>query len=80
MSDYIETPSIATLWCPRCDPERDPVAEVLATQYCPAHPLEALGSEDAAVPGREYYVSHGGSEGGGEDNRRWCELFHRSRE
>jgi hypothetical protein len=31
---------------------------------------------DDALAGAEVSVA-GGSEAGGEDNRRWCEIFHR---
>jgi hypothetical protein len=76
MSDYIaDTPSIARLYCPGCEPEADPTSEILDVRWCEAHSPVRGGADDEVVSAAAYLS--GSSEAGGDDNRRWCELFHR---
>ena len=70
-----ETPCVARAYCPRCEPEADPIGEVLNVRWCEAHAPARDGLDDHAV-------SHGASpsltiEAGGADNRQWCDLLHR---
>ena len=38
MGDWLEeTPNLGRPWCPGCEPERDPTAEILITEYCGHH-------------------------------------------
>jgi hypothetical protein len=76
MSDHIpDTPSAARMYCPGCEPEADPTHEILDVRWCESHSPVRGGLDDDAV-GAAAYLS-GSSEAGGDDNRRWCELFHR---
>jgi hypothetical protein len=76
MSDYIpHTPAMARFYCPGCEPDADPIGEILDVRWCESHSPLREGLDDALV-GAEASVA-GGSEAGGEDNRRWCEIFHR---
>src|SRR4029450_7334288 len=78
MTEYTpDTPLVARLYCPGCEPAPDPTAEVLAVLWCQSH-LPIRGGLDDAVVSASAYLS-GSSEAGGEDNRRWCEIFHRRR-
>lgn len=77
MSDYlIDSPFVPIHYCPGCEPRRDPVAEVLAVQYCAQHAPRTTGTEDERV-----YVTTviSNTEAGGEDNRAWCQFLHRGR-
>lgn len=76
MSEYVQdTPSLGRFYCPACEPEADPTAEVLDVRYCESHAPLRDGADDVLV-GAAAYIS-GSSEAGGDDNRRWCEIFHR---
>ena len=76
MSDYIpHTPAMARFYCPGCEPQADPIGEILDVRWCELHSPLREGLDDALV-GAEACVA-GGSEAGGEDNRRWCAIFHR---
>lgn len=62
-------------WCPTCESDADPLAEILVTVYCWRHPgPDAVGTHDAFV--NATYLS-GSAEAGGEENRRWCDAIHR---
>jgi hypothetical protein len=76
MMDYTQdTPAVARMYCPGCEPEADPTCEILDLRWCEAHSPLREGVDDALV-GAAAYMS-GSSEAGGEDNRRWCEILHR---
>ena len=76
MADYLpDTPTVARMYCPGCEPDVDPTGEILDVRWCESHSPLREGLDDALV-GAEVSVA-GGSEAGGEDNRRWCEIFHR---
>lgn len=70
-----ETPSVARMYCPGCEPTADPCAEVLDVRWCATHGPVPRGAEDDAVVVQSWMS--GSTEAGGEDNRRFCELFHR---
>jgi hypothetical protein len=70
-----DSPVLARLYCPGCEPDADPFAEILDVHWCDAHVPSRDGSDDAAVAAA--IVVSGSAEAGGDGNRRWCELFHR---
>ena len=70
-----DSPVLARLYCPGCEPDADPFAEILDVHWCDAHVPSREGAEDATVAAA--IVVSGSAEAGGEGNRRWCELFHR---
>lgn len=77
MTDYLtETPVVARAYCPGCEPDADPVREILDVRWCDAHAPTREGLDDGVVTS-EAYLS-GSAEAGGEVNRRWCELLHRA--
>ncbi len=76
MTDFrSDSPALARLYCPGCEPDADPFAEILDVHWCDAHSPSREGSDDATVAAA--IVVSGSAEAGGEGNRRWCELFHR---
>ena len=70
-----ESACVARFYCPTCEPEADPISEILDLRWCGLHTPRASGADDAAVMMESYPAGSG--EAGGEDNRRWCQLFHR---
>jgi hypothetical protein len=70
-----DTPSVARPYCPACEPDTDPSLEILDVRWCSAHTPASSGLDDEAVAMESYPAGSG--EAGGEDNRRWCALFHR---
>lgn len=48
MSDALTPPSpnLGVFWCPGCQPERDPTAEILITDYCEFHKPKLGGVDD----------------------------------
>jgi hypothetical protein len=78
VTDYTpDTPMVARLYCPGCEPEADPSAEILDVLWCEPHLPARAGADDAAVNAAAYLS--GGAEAGGDDNRRWCHLIHGAR-
>ena len=76
MDYYVpETPNLATEWCPACEPDRDPIKEILQVRPCIVHPNFEFGSADAMVPPAEHSQWSTPGEAGGEDNRRFCDLL-----
>ena len=76
MTDYLpDTPCVARAYCPGCEPDADPFAEILDVHWCDAHVPPRDGSDDGTVAST--IVVSGSAEAGGEGNRRWCEFFHR---
>jgi hypothetical protein len=76
MSEIAETPSLASPYCPGCEPNRDPLREILAVQWCVRHQPSFGGPDDArATLSRAVLSSLGEAEA--ESNRGWCDLVHR---
>ncbi len=79
MTDYLaDTPSLARTYCPGCEPAADPAFEILDVIWCASHAPQWQGVDDGAVATAASWIS-GSGEAGGEDNRRWCDLFHHRR-
>lgn len=77
MSEINETPSLASAYCPGCEPTRDPLKEILVVQWCVHHqPSFESPDDERATLGRGVLNSMGEAEG--DSNRVWCELLHRS--
>lgn len=77
MSEINETPSLASPYCPGCDPNRDPLREILAVQWCVHHqPSFASPDDERTTLGPSSLSSL--SEAEAESNRVWCELMHRT--
>ena len=65
-------------WCPGCEPNVDPLEEILDTIYCGAHgDTRDTGLDDQLIT-RDGYLA-GSAEAGGEGNRLWCAFFSRKR-
>jgi len=77
MNPVRDTPSVGRRYCPGCEPNADPDAEILDVIYCTEHtPVRSGNADGEASVNLESYPA-GSGEAGGEDNRRWCNLFHR---
>ena len=49
-ADFLaETPDVSRPWCPGCEPERDPLKEVLVERRCRMHASEPQGLDDGGV-------------------------------
>ncbi len=78
MSDFLpDSPMMVRLYCPTCEPYADDGTALLDTLYCDAHRPSTEGAMDRIVDSSNYLA--GSMEAGGEDNRKWCEIFHRGR-
>lgn len=78
LGELADTPNLAASYCPRCSPERDPVAEILTVRWCEAHrPRDGGFDDEKATVSADILTSTGDAEGA--TNRRWCELLHRTR-
>lgn len=73
--DLPDTPSVARVFCPGCEPDADPAGEILEVRWCSSHRRGDAGIEDARV-GADALLT-GAGEAGGAENRAWCELLHR---
>ena len=67
-----ETPDLSRPYCPQCEPEADPLREILRVRWCWDHPQSIAGTEDAAVGPSTAMLS---SEFSAEANRRICALL-----
>ena len=77
MTDFpTEKPCVARAYCPGCEPDADPLAEILDVHWCESHTPVRAGLDDLRATARG--TSIGTAEAGGEDNRRWCGLIHRA--
>ena len=63
------------VYCPDCEPDADPLRDILDVRWCEHHAPPRAGTADAAVAPTAFIS--GSAEAGGETNRRWCELLHR---
>jgi hypothetical protein len=74
--EYIpDSPSVARLYCPECEPDADPSSEILDVRWCTGHAPSYAGRDDLVIT-VETFLS-GSIEAGGDVNRRWCDLLHR---
>lgn len=72
-----ETPCVARSYCPGCEPDADPIGQILVVRWCERHLPGRDGADDAAVS-----LDTAGTvtvEAGGTDNQRWCAFLHRER-
>lgn len=77
MSDHLtDSAPVARAYCPGCEPDADPIREILDVRWCELHTPAREGAEDATV-NADGFLS-GSAEAGGDANRRWCELIHAS--
>jgi len=75
MSDFIaDTPLVARLYCPSCEPGADPEAEILDVLWCDAHRPATKGLDDIDPALMTFLPSN--VEAGGDDNRRMCQIIH----
>lgn len=72
-----DTPSLARLYCPGCEPTADPLHEILDVRWCGTHGQREHGLDDEMVVASAWIS--GSQEAGGEDNRLWCAFLHRNR-
>jgi len=78
MSDSLpDTPNVARVYCPGCEPDADPDKEILDVFWCHRHQPMRGGEDDAAVTSTAYLS--GTSEAGGEENRSFCDWLHRKK-
>lgn len=76
MTDFIaERARLARAYCPGCEPDADPLRDILDVRWCELHTPPRGGTADGSVTS-DAFMS-GSAEAGGETNRRWCELLHR---
>src|SRR5437899_12737383 len=77
VSELTDTPNLASSYCPRCEPERDPVHEILTVCWCDEHRPTCDGADDErAIVGGGVLVSVG--EVNAAKNRLWGELLQRT--
>ncbi len=75
MTEYLpDTPPVARLYCPGCEPSVDPTEEIVDVLWCETHLPPRGGAEDGLVNVAAFLS--GGAEAGGDDNARWCRLIH----
>lgn len=69
-----ETPIVTRAYCPVCEPEADPLKELLEVSYCnlQGHRPTFTGDADMIVA-----PISGTGEAGGESNRALCDALHR---
>ena len=81
MSELIaDTPDLSRLWCPSCQPERDPLSEILRVDYCGTYVPDRTGSEDkAALATMESCGPTATPREGGDEGAAWCSLIHGGR-
>lgn len=73
MTDWLsDTPVLAVMYCPSCE-TRDPLREILEVRWCAAHAPVTTGADDGDVA--QAWIS--GTQECGEDNAKWCQMFHR---
>lgn len=67
---FMETPDMSRRYCPGCEPDADPIGEILQVQWCAIHSPSQAGLDDAGVTSTAFLS--GNAEAGGEENARWC--------
>ena len=76
-SELVDTPNLASSYCPGCNPERDPLREILTVCWCDEHRPTCEGAEDAKASVDRTALSVAGGEANAETNRPWCAWVHR---
>lgn len=71
--NILDTPDLGRDYCPRCEPERDPLREILRARYCEPHALEVAGIDDGKT-GPAVYMS-GSNEADGLDCKAMADLL-----
>ena len=75
MNDFLpDSPNVARIVCPGCE-AADPFSEILDLRYCDRHTPSREGAMDGHVQTLAYLS--GTAEVTGEENKRWCDFFHR---
>jgi hypothetical protein len=75
VSDHLtDSAPVARAYCPGCEPDADPIGEILDVRWCELHAPARDGAEDTTV-NADSFLS-GSAEAGGDANRRWCEFIH----
>lgn len=77
MSEFTETANLASSYCPACDPERDPIREILTVRWCDEHQPPCGGTDDERADVGRMAVGSA-SEASADTNRPWCEFVHRA--
>ena len=68
MSDTIpDTQPLGQAWCPTCEPDRNPLTEILDIRPCHRHPVSYTGPDDEKADTAVWLNS--GSEADGHDCR-----------
>ena len=76
MTDIVpETAVISRLYCPGCEVDADPMKEILDVLWCDTHRPDSSGAVDHVVTPSGYISGSG--EAGGNDNKAYCDFFHR---
>lgn len=76
LNDWVpDTPYQARSYCPLCEPEADPIKEILEVRWCELHTPSRSGSADDYIRSNAYLS--GSAEAEGADNKRWCDAIHR---
>lgn len=77
MTFVVDSADLSRPWCPACQPERDPLAEILRVVWCDAHAPSRTGPDDDVLSWPSPLLC-GTAETQGVYNRVWCNLIHRS--
>jgi hypothetical protein len=76
VSDWLgDTPDLSRAYCPACEPEADPLREILTTRWCMEHYPVTTGTADEAA--RTSGVTLSSTEFDADVNRRVCALLGR---
>jgi hypothetical protein len=77
VTDHLpDTPCVARGYCPGCEPDADPSLEILDVRWCESHTPARDGTDDEVVTTSTSAYLSASAEAGGDDNRRWCAIFH----
>ena len=64
-------------YCPGCEPDVDISREIVSTFWCTNHQPVESGPDDTRIIAGSYLS--GSAEVEGDDNRLWCDFFHRGK-
>jgi hypothetical protein len=76
MSDLGDSPNLACGYCPGCEPNRDPLGQILIVRWCPRHQPRCEGQDDGRTTLVRGALSGAGA-ASSDTNRAWCDLIHR---